>query len=54
MIPMVPDVCIRFDDDRTTMMNMIIKFSDGRSSYEDTRRRNVGRRETLGNSLIVN
>ena len=36
-IPMFPDVCIRFDDNRTMTTNMISKISDGISSYEDRR-----------------
>ena len=33
MIPMVPDVCIRFDDNRTTM-DMINRTCSGKSTYE--------------------
>ena len=50
---MAPDVCIQFDDNRTATTNMINKISGGRSSYEDRWGQNV-RRQTLGNSLIVN
>ena len=34
MIPMVADVCIRFDDNRTTTTDMINKISGGKSTYE--------------------
>ena len=58
MIPMVPDVCIRFDDNRTTTADMINKTSGGKSTYEyklnGDEMSDVDKRQTLGNTLIVN
>ena len=33
-IAMAPDVCIRFDDNRTTTTDMINKTNGGKSTYE--------------------
>ena len=53
MILIVPDVYIRFDDNRTTTTNMINNLRSGSSIYENRRPQNVQRRLTLGNLLIV-